>query len=72
MELNCREDKKKKQIFNASLGHAHFYSHRSRRRTFAFVDFLLHFSFLANLTVTKFKLNYNDQQQHEFRKNPKL
>lgn len=44
--------------------------HRSRCCIFAFADFLQHSSFLAKLTVTEFKLNYNDQEQHELRKKP--
>lgn len=64
-----KKPKPKTKLFNASLGHAHFYAHRSRHCTLAFADFLQHFSFLANLTVIKFKLNSNNQQQHEFRKN---
>lgn len=45
-----------------------FIPHRSTCCIFAFADFLQHFSCLAKLTVTKFKLNYKDQEQHEFRK----
>lgn len=47
-----------------------FIPHRSTCCIFAFADFLQHFSCLAKLTVTKFKLNYKDQEQHEFRKKP--